>query len=97
MRNTVFGLALGIWFGLFSSLMPAGTFADSQISEHTVLEGITFEPSAFVREGQMLFVIEPAPYQAQRDRAEANLASAQAGHHDPSRSSARGNQSSGEV
>jgi RND family efflux transporter MFP subunit len=42
------------------------------------LEGITFEPSAFVREGQMLFVIEPAPYQAQRDRAEANLASAQA-------------------
>lgn len=42
------------------------------------LEGIAFEPSSFVREGQRLFVIEPAPYQAQRDRAEANLASAQA-------------------
>jgi len=35
MRNTVFGLTLGIWFALFSGLMPAGSFADSQISEHT--------------------------------------------------------------
>lgn len=42
------------------------------------LEEIAFEPSSFVRRGQKLFVIEPAPYQAQRDRAEANLASAEA-------------------
>ena len=33
MRNTVFCLALGIWLGLFSGLMPAGTFADSQIND----------------------------------------------------------------
>lgn len=33
MRNTVLALALGIWFGLFSGLMPAGTFADSQIND----------------------------------------------------------------
>jgi RND family efflux transporter MFP subunit len=42
------------------------------------LEEIAFEPSSFVRQGQKLFVIEPAPYQAQRDRAEANLESAEA-------------------
>jgi len=35
MRNTVFGLALGIWFALFSGLMPTGSFADSQIPERT--------------------------------------------------------------
>jgi hypothetical protein len=33
MRYTVFGLVLGIWVGLIYGLMPAGTFADSQISE----------------------------------------------------------------
>jgi len=43
------------------------------------LEEMAFEPSSFVRTGQKLFVIEPEPYQAQRDRAEANLESAQAG------------------
>ncbi len=42
------------------------------------LEEIAFEPSSFVREGQKLFIVEPAPYQAQRDRAEANLESAEA-------------------
>jgi RND family efflux transporter MFP subunit len=43
------------------------------------LEEMSFEPSSFVRKGQQLFVIEPAPYQAQRDRAAANLESAEAG------------------
>ena len=43
------------------------------------LEKMEFEPSSFVRKGQPLFVIEPAPYQAQRDRAEANLKAAEAG------------------
>lgn len=42
------------------------------------LDRIAFEPSSFVRRGQLLFVIEPAPYEAQRDRAAANLQSAQA-------------------
>jgi RND family efflux transporter MFP subunit len=43
------------------------------------LEKMAFEPSSFVRRGQLLFVVEPAPYQAQRDRAEANLKAAEAG------------------
>jgi RND family efflux transporter MFP subunit len=43
------------------------------------LDRMTFEPSSFVRKGQVLFVIEPEPYQAQRDRAEAGLKAAEAG------------------
>jgi RND family efflux transporter MFP subunit len=43
------------------------------------LESMEFEPSSFVPKGDVLFVIEPAPYQAQRDRAEAGLESARAG------------------
>ncbi|MEJ2581590.1 MAG: efflux RND transporter periplasmic adaptor subunit, partial [Acidobacteriota bacterium] len=43
------------------------------------LKRITFEPSSFVRRGEVLFVIEPEPYQAQHDRAEAGLRAAEAG------------------
>jgi RND family efflux transporter MFP subunit len=43
------------------------------------LERIAFTPSSFVRTGDLLFVIEQAPYQAQRDRADANLKAAEAG------------------
>jgi RND family efflux transporter MFP subunit len=42
------------------------------------LEQITFEPSTTVREGDVLFVIEPRVYKAERDAAEAALRSAQA-------------------
>jgi len=42
------------------------------------LEGVEFRPSTMVRAGQRLFVIEPEPYEAARDRAAANLASAEA-------------------
>jgi RND family efflux transporter MFP subunit len=42
------------------------------------LEQIRFEPSTFVRRGQTLFVIEPEPFIARRDRAQANLESAEA-------------------
>jgi RND family efflux transporter MFP subunit len=42
------------------------------------LDRMAFEPSSFVREGRLLFVIEPEPYEAQRDRAVANLESAKA-------------------
>jgi RND family efflux transporter MFP subunit len=42
------------------------------------LDRMAFEPSSFVQRGQLLFVIEPAPYEGQRDRAAANLKSAQA-------------------
>ncbi len=43
------------------------------------LEKMTFEPSSFVRKGELLFVIEPEPYVALRDRAAAGLKAAEAG------------------
>ncbi len=43
------------------------------------LDKMAFEPSSFVRKGQLLFVIEPEPYEAQRDRAAAGLKAAEAG------------------
>jgi len=43
------------------------------------LDKMSFEPSSFVRKGQVLFVIEPEPYEAQRDRAAAGLKAAEAG------------------
>jgi RND family efflux transporter MFP subunit len=43
------------------------------------LNEMAFEPSSFVRKGQLLFVIEPEPYEAQRDRAAAGLKAAEAG------------------
>jgi RND family efflux transporter MFP subunit len=42
------------------------------------LEQITFEPSTQVQEGEVLFVIEPRTYKAERDAAEAALKSARA-------------------
>jgi RND family efflux transporter MFP subunit len=42
------------------------------------LDRVAFEPSSFVRKGQLLFVIEPGPFEAQRDRAAANLKAAEA-------------------
>ncbi len=43
------------------------------------LDEMSFEPSSFVRKDQLLFVIEPEPYEAQRDRAAAGLKGAEAG------------------
>ena len=42
------------------------------------LEKFTFAPSSFVRNGQLLFVIEQAPYIADRNRAKAEVDSAKA-------------------
>jgi RND family efflux transporter MFP subunit len=42
------------------------------------LQRMNFVPGDVVRKGQVLFVIEPEPYQAQRDQAEASLKSAEA-------------------
>jgi len=43
------------------------------------LDKMTFVPSSFVRKGELLFVIEPGPYEALRDRAAAGLKAAEAG------------------
>jgi RND family efflux transporter MFP subunit len=42
------------------------------------LEEIRFSPSSFVKAGDVLFVIEQEPFLARRDRAKANLTSAEA-------------------
>jgi RND family efflux transporter MFP subunit len=42
------------------------------------LQKMSFMPGDMVKKGQVLFVIEPEPYQAQRDQAEASLKSAEA-------------------
>lgn len=42
------------------------------------LEQMNFVPADTVKKGQLLFLIEPEPYQAQRDQAEASLKSAEA-------------------
>ena len=42
------------------------------------LEQVTFEPSSFVRTGQLLFVIERDPYIAAKDRAEADVLASEA-------------------
>lgn len=42
------------------------------------LEKVLFQPSAIVKKGELLFVIEPAPYQAKLDMALAELATSQA-------------------
>jgi multidrug efflux system membrane fusion protein len=42
------------------------------------LERVSFEPSSFVGRGDVLFVIERGPYEAQRDQAQANMSSAEA-------------------
>jgi RND family efflux transporter MFP subunit len=42
------------------------------------LQQIRFQPSTFVKKGQTLFVIEQEPFIARRDRAKANLSSAEA-------------------
>ena len=43
------------------------------------LDTMSFVPSSYVRKGQLLFVIEPEPFEAQRDRAAAGLKAAEAG------------------
>jgi len=43
------------------------------------LDKMSFVPSSYVRKGELLFVIEPEPYEAQRDRAAAGLKAAEAG------------------
>jgi hypothetical protein len=67
MRNTVFGLAVGIWFSLFSGLMPGGTFGDSQISERIVLEGITFGQGSAILKKASLPSLEPLLKELQSD------------------------------
>ncbi len=62
----------------FSGTTEAVKSVDIVARVQGFLEQIRFEPSTFVRKGQTLFVIEQAPFIARRDRARANIASAEA-------------------
>jgi RND family efflux transporter MFP subunit len=66
-------------FGEFVGTTQARESVEIRARVQGFLEKMTFEPSSFVRKGEVLFVIEPGPYQAQRDRAAAGLESAEAG------------------
>lgn len=48
----------------------------SRIGGH--IDAVRFEPGAVVRKGQLLFLIDPRPYQAEADRAEAVATAARA-------------------
>lgn len=66
-------------FGEFVGTTQARESVEIRARVQGFLEKMSFEPSSFVRKGEVLFVIEPGPYQAQRDRAAAGLESAEAG------------------
>ncbi|MGD8441786.1 MAG: efflux RND transporter periplasmic adaptor subunit [Holophagae bacterium] len=66
-------------FSEFTGTTEARRSVEVRARVQGLLESIEFEPSSFVRAGDVLFIIEPAPYRAQRDRAEAGLESAEAG------------------
>lgn len=66
-------------FAEFVGTTQARESVDVRARVQGYLEKMAFEPSSFVRKGDLLFVIEPGPYQARRDRAAAGLESAEAG------------------
>ena len=66
-------------FSEFTGTTEARRSVEIRARVQGYLESMEFEPSSYVRTGQTLFIIEPAPYRAQRDRAEAGLESAKAG------------------
>jgi RND family efflux transporter MFP subunit len=66
-------------FAEFVGSTEARESVDVRARAQGFLDKMTFTPSSFVRKGELLFIIEPGPYQAQRDRAAAGLESAEAG------------------
>jgi len=61
----------------FSGNTRAIEFAEIRARIPGTLEEQRFTPSSFVKAGDVLFVIEPAPYRASYDEAEAAVAAAQ--------------------
>ena len=64
------------YFEEFSGNTRAIEFAEVRARIPGTLDEQMFSPSSQVREGQLLFVIEPEPYQASYDEAEAAVAAA---------------------
>lgn len=67
MRNAVVCRALGIGLALLAGLMPSGGFAASQVSERTVLEGLTFGPGSAILKKASLPSLEPLLKELQTD------------------------------
>ena len=62
----------------FTGTVRATETVDIRARVKGFLRNITFEDGQFVKEGDLLFEIEPESYQALRDRAQADLKSSQA-------------------
>jgi len=58
----------------FTGTTKAFESAEIRARVEGFLDSVNFEPSSRVKKGQLLFVIEPKPYQAQLDQALADLA-----------------------
>src|SRR5215467_9039538 len=63
------------WIGTFDGLVNADVRA--QVTGYLIKQG--YEEGAFVKKGQLLFEIDPRPFQAILDQAEGQLAQAKAG------------------
>ncbi|MFZ0243701.1 MAG: OmpA family protein [Desulfobacterales bacterium] len=67
MRNAIFVLALGIGLTLLSGLVPSAGLAAGQVSEHTILEGLTFGPGSAILRKASLPSLEPLLKELQAD------------------------------
>src|SRR5215467_759931 len=65
----------GEWIGTFDGLVNADVRA--QVTGYLSKQG--YQEGAFVKQGQLLFQIDPRPFQAALDQAQGQLAQAQAG------------------
>jgi RND family efflux transporter MFP subunit len=62
----------------FSGTIEAAESVDIRARVEGYLESIRFKPGARVKKGDLLFVVDPKPYQAKLDEAKAELARRQA-------------------
>jgi RND family efflux transporter MFP subunit len=65
-------------YGYFTGNTRAVASAEIRARVTGILQEMYFNPSTLVRRGQTLFLIEPDPYEALRDEAQAALSSARA-------------------
>ncbi len=70
MRKGVLGLSLGMWLGLFYTLVPTGSAAASRVAEQTVLQGVTFGQGSAILKKAALPFLEPL---LQELRSDPNL------------------------
>ena len=65
-------------FGEFPGTLRAFEEVEIRARVEGFLETMEFQPTSFVRRDQVLFVIEQAPFEAQRDRAVADVQASEA-------------------